>query len=46
MHEYKLQDSNATEAFGFALAAHLRMGDIVALSGLLAAGKTDRKSVV
>lgn len=36
----KLADAEATEAFGRRLAAMLRVGDVVALSGALGAGKT------
>jgi tRNA threonylcarbamoyladenosine biosynthesis protein TsaE len=36
----RLPDPAATEAFGAALARHLRRGDIVALFGTLGAGKT------
>ena len=35
-----LADAEATEAFGRALAAMLRVGDVVALFGALGAGKT------
>lgn len=35
-----LADADATEAFGRALAAALRVGDVVALFGALGAGKT------
>ena len=35
-----LADADATEAFGRALAAKVRPGDVVALSGQLGAGKT------
>ena len=35
-----LPDAEATEAFGAALAAHLRAGDVIALFGPLGAGKT------
>ena len=35
-----LTDADATEAFGQALAAQLRPGDVVALFGTLGAGKT------
>ena len=35
-----LADADATEAFGRALAARLRVGDVVALFGALGAGKT------
>jgi tRNA threonylcarbamoyladenosine biosynthesis protein TsaE len=36
----RLADADATEAFGRALAAQLRAGDVVALFGGLGAGKT------
>jgi tRNA threonylcarbamoyladenosine biosynthesis protein TsaE len=36
----RLADAEATEAFGRALAAMLRPGDVVALAGALGAGKT------
>lgn len=36
----RLADAEATEAFGRALAALLRAGDVVALAGALGAGKT------
>jgi len=36
----ELADAAATEAFGEALAARLRPGDVVALAGALGAGKT------
>jgi tRNA threonylcarbamoyladenosine biosynthesis protein TsaE len=36
----RLADADATEAFGRALAAGLRTGDVVALFGALGAGKT------
>ena len=36
----RLEDEAATEAFGAALAARLRPGDVVALYGSLGAGKT------
>lgn len=36
----RLVDAEATEAFGRALAARLRVGDVVTLSGPLGAGKT------
>ena len=36
----RLEDEAATEAFGAALAAQLRPGDVVALYGALGAGKT------
>lgn len=35
-----LSDAAATEAFGAALAPHLRAGDVIALDGALGAGKT------
>jgi len=35
-----LADAEATEAFGAALAAHVRDGDVIALYGPLGAGKT------
>jgi tRNA threonylcarbamoyladenosine biosynthesis protein TsaE len=35
-----LEDADATEAFGYALAGQLRAGDVVALFGTLGAGKT------
>ena len=36
----RLADAEATEAFGAALAARLRVGDVIALFGPLGAGKT------
>jgi tRNA threonylcarbamoyladenosine biosynthesis protein TsaE len=36
----RLEDSDATEAIGAALAASLRTGDVIALFGPLGAGKT------
>jgi tRNA threonylcarbamoyladenosine biosynthesis protein TsaE len=36
----RLADADATEAFGRALAARLRAGDVIALFGALGAGKT------
>jgi len=36
----RLADAEATEAFGAALAAHVREGDAIALFGPLGAGKT------
>ena len=36
----RLADAEATEAFGAALAASLRPGDVIALQGALGAGKT------
>jgi len=36
----RLADARATEAFGRALAAKLRAGDVIALFGALGAGKT------
>ncbi|MEA3030385.1 MAG: tRNA threonylcarbamoyladenosine biosynthesis protein TsaE [Sphingomonadales bacterium] len=36
----RLADAEATEAFGAALAARLRQGDVIALFGPLGAGKT------
>jgi len=36
----RLADADATETFGRALAARLRPGDVIALSGALGAGKT------
>lgn len=38
--ELLLPDAAATEAFGRALAGHVRTGDVVTLSGPLGAGKT------
>ena len=40
MTAIRLADAEATEAFGRALAARLRAGDVIALFGALGAGKT------
>ncbi len=40
MHEHILQSTEATLDYGRALAGAVRQGDIIALSGNLAAGKT------
>jgi len=36
----RLEDPAATEAFGAKLAAHVKAGDVIALTGTLGAGKT------
>lgn len=36
----RLEDLAATEAFGAKLAAHVKAGDVIALTGTLGAGKT------
>ncbi len=36
----RLEDPAATEAFGEKLAAHVKAGDVIALTGTLGAGKT------
>ncbi len=40
MHDHSLENTEATLDFGRALAGHLKQGDIIALNGPLAAGKT------
>ncbi len=40
MTELRLEDPAATEAFGAKLAAHVKAGDVIALTGTLGAGKT------
>lgn len=40
MTALRLEDPAATEAFGAKLAAHVKAGDVIALTGTLGAGKT------